>query len=77
VHRAPGTAKHQAPSTTHRVYEQFAETILSEVTFSVGIAEAGVAVPRALALAAPGDADEPGEVDEPGRSAVPAMSVVP
>ena len=48
-----------------------------DVTFSVGIEEAGVAVPRSLALDEPGDADDPGEVDEPGRSAVPLWSVVP
>lgn len=58
-------------------YEQFADTILIDVTFSVGIAEAGVAVPRALALAEPGADDDPGELDEPGRSAVALWSVVP
>jgi hypothetical protein len=52
------------------IYEQFADTILIDVTLSVGIEEAGVAVPRLLALDEPGALDDPGEVDEPGRSAV-------
>jgi hypothetical protein len=59
------------------VYEQFAETILIDVTFSDGIADAGVAVPRALALDEPGADDDPGELDDPGRSAVALWSVVP
>ena len=85
-HEAPGTARstrHLAPRAApgHPAlalgYEQFAETILSDVTFSVGIDDAGVAVPRSLALDEPGADDDPGEVDEPGRSAVALWSVVP
>ena len=70
-HRAPGTwhrTRHQAPGNVP--YEQFADTILTDVTLRVGIEEAGVAVPRLLALDEPGALDDPGEVDEPGRSAV-------
>ena len=78
AHQAPGTwhrTRHQAPGNVP--YEQFADTILTDVTLSVGIDEAGVAVPRLLALDEPGALDDPGEVDEPGRSAVALWSVVP
>ena len=69
----PGV-EHQAPDTRGWVYEQFADTILIDVTLSVGIDEAGVAVPRPLALCDPGVLDEPGWLDDPGRSAEEVLS---